>query len=225
MLRQKKALPRTIYQSMMKSSLTFAGYNILYGMARAGTDNSAHIGGVLGGFVLGWLLALPLDREIRLRETGRKLQLGLVTLGVLTGLGVAFTPRFDYRVKEVLAWDDTNQSFAPQETELLKQQEQSFKLLAQGKPDPAYVAWPPKPPWCLFYENWAKAVSNLQLAQDKSTARLQAGMLTIFQLKIASYRHLAAGVRAHDRDVIAGFAKRSDANVTREIEKLHAMSK
>ena len=47
------------------SALLFIAVNLLNGFTHAGIDNAAHIGGLLGGMLLGWMLALPLTREAR----------------------------------------------------------------------------------------------------------------------------------------------------------------
>lgn len=223
MLREKQSLPPSVYQSMMKSSLTFAGYNILYGMARTGIDNSAHLGGVAGGLVFGWLLALPLERTARAQLSRSRLQLGLVALLVLIGAGVLLTPRFGYRVRDELAWEDANSAFAPQETELLKQNEQSFNRVASGTPDPAYPDWI-ETKLVPFYEKWSQTLSALPLAPDKSTARTRDGLQAVLQLKLESYRHLAAGLRAHDPHAVTQYA-REDEQVTEEIRRFQATLK
>jgi rhomboid protease GluP len=41
--------------TLLLSTLTFIGYNVLFGFTQAGIDNAAHIGGVLSGFIIGFL--------------------------------------------------------------------------------------------------------------------------------------------------------------------------
>jgi len=94
MLRQRRGLPRTIVQSLTKSTVLFAIYNLAFGLANPAIDNAAHLGGFAGGLGFGWLLALPLDPAVRARETKRRLLLGGVALVVLVAAGVIVTPRF-----------------------------------------------------------------------------------------------------------------------------------
>jgi rhomboid protease GluP len=94
MLRERQGLPRTIVQSLTKSTVLFAFYNLVFGLASPGIDNAAHLGGFGGGLVFGWLLALPLDPAVRAREMKGRLLVASVVLVALVAAGVAFTPRF-----------------------------------------------------------------------------------------------------------------------------------
>jgi len=51
------SLPRAAMSGMLRSVVTFVGYNLFFGAVIAGTDNAAHIGGVLMGLLLGALIA------------------------------------------------------------------------------------------------------------------------------------------------------------------------
>jgi rhomboid protease GluP len=51
------SLPRAAMTGMLRSVVTFVGYNLFFGAVIAGTDNAAHIGGVLMGLLLGALIA------------------------------------------------------------------------------------------------------------------------------------------------------------------------
>lgn len=49
------------------SAIVFIAYNLLNGARAQGIDNAAHLGGLIGGFVMGYLLSRPLtpDRDRR----------------------------------------------------------------------------------------------------------------------------------------------------------------
>ena len=63
----KLPIPRAAMRSTLKSLLIFAGYNLLYGL-RPGTDNSAHLGGLVSGLALGAVLAKLLTDPPEVRE-------------------------------------------------------------------------------------------------------------------------------------------------------------
>ncbi len=53
----KLPIPKQATRGIMRSLVAFAGYNLLFGAVGAGIDNSAHIGGLLTGLILGAVLA------------------------------------------------------------------------------------------------------------------------------------------------------------------------
>jgi rhomboid protease GluP len=59
-------------QGTLKSLLIFAGYNLFFGAAIPGIDNSAHIGGLLAGLALGAVLAKHLVAPPEVRDGWRR---------------------------------------------------------------------------------------------------------------------------------------------------------
>jgi rhomboid protease GluP len=71
--------------STMKSLLLFAGYNLFFGAIRAGTDNSAHLGGLAAGLAIGAALAKSVTSPVEVRESwsrGVFAAVGLMLLGL-----------------------------------------------------------------------------------------------------------------------------------------------
>jgi membrane associated rhomboid family serine protease len=58
-------------KSTLKSLLTFAGYNLFFGTVVSGIDNSAHIGGLVCGLILGAALARHLTAPLDERNSWR----------------------------------------------------------------------------------------------------------------------------------------------------------
>jgi rhomboid protease GluP len=65
MVNPKTRIPASIAAAERNSALIFIFYNLINGFALANIDNAAHIGGLLGGMAMGWLLARPVDVEAR----------------------------------------------------------------------------------------------------------------------------------------------------------------
>ena len=216
MLREKQGLPPGVYKPMMKSTLGFAAYNLFYGM-RAGVDNSAHLGGLVGGFALGWLLALPVDREARLGRTRQKLQLGLGALAVMVAAGVFLTPRFNYSVADELKWDAVEKDFGPKESEFLEHHQKALPGLKRGSNGPAHAEWMAAN-LVPLYEQWGRRLQALSLAPGRLTAVRRDAVIKIFRLRLDCYRHLIAGLQAHQPGAIDRYSQEED-EIGKEIDK------
>jgi rhomboid protease GluP len=57
-------VPASVAAAQRNTALIFIAYNLFFGL-HAGIDNAAHIGGLIGGFAMGWALARPVDAEAR----------------------------------------------------------------------------------------------------------------------------------------------------------------
>ncbi len=65
----KLPIPKQAMRGTMKSLITFAGYNLVFGAVGAGIDNSAHVGGLVAGLILGAVFAkhLTSPSDVRAR--------------------------------------------------------------------------------------------------------------------------------------------------------------
>ena len=64
-------IPKQAVQRTLRSLLMFAGYNLFFGAVGAGIDNSAHLGGLVAGLVLGAVLAKHLTESEEVRKHWR----------------------------------------------------------------------------------------------------------------------------------------------------------
>ena len=64
-------ISRQAIQGTLRSLLVFAGYNLFFGAAVPGIDNSAHIGGLVAGLALGAVLAKHLTAPAEVRDRWR----------------------------------------------------------------------------------------------------------------------------------------------------------
>jgi rhomboid protease GluP len=79
-------VPATVVARHRSTALVFIAYSLLNGFTHRGIDNACHMGGLAGGFVMGWLLARPLSPAAREEESRWALSAAL-GLAALTTVG------------------------------------------------------------------------------------------------------------------------------------------
>jgi membrane associated rhomboid family serine protease len=97
-------VPPTIVRAHWLSTTVFVGFNLVSGALQTGVDNAAHVGGLLSGLALGWLLMRPLDAASRTSFPVRQgaAALALTALAVLAalwqvrGIGARLAPPEQY---------------------------------------------------------------------------------------------------------------------------------
>ncbi len=64
-----KLIPQSMRKAMLQSIGIFVGYNILYGAKSDATDNAAHLGGLVSGFVIGYIYYFSIKQPAKLGRT------------------------------------------------------------------------------------------------------------------------------------------------------------
>jgi rhomboid protease GluP len=129
--------PGETLRRMMRSLLTFAGYNLLFGAAIPGIDNSAHIGGLVMGLALGAILAPHLTESPDRRLAYERV---LFTAGafLLIGFGIFVRQRNDYvtafqRASQALDQGQTDRAIAELEHAAVKKPNDRIALELLGR--------------------------------------------------------------------------------------------
>lgn len=78
-------IPKQVRQSLLQSIGLFVVYNLVYGL-KGGVDNAAHIGGLLSGFVIGYIYAFGIKKE----KQQQQLQ-WIVPAVIIITLGIAYS--------------------------------------------------------------------------------------------------------------------------------------
>ena len=91
-LRRRAELPSLLVKGLRNNALQFIGLTALIGFGIPGIDNFAHLGGFLGGLLLGAIGSLPLEAAARKAEFPRRLALTLISaillIGAAAGVGI-----------------------------------------------------------------------------------------------------------------------------------------
>jgi rhomboid protease GluP len=191
---------------MMGSSLAFAGYNILFGFSVRGIDNAAHLGGLVGGFALGWLLALPVDERARRRLGVPRILAGLAALAVICTAGVRFTPRFDFRVADELAMREVLREFGPRERQFAAEHERAIAALQRDGDTAAFADWTTRVA-VPFYKEWRARLAALELDPGRATDARRARLVEALGMKRDAYRDLTVDLRAGRHDAFQRFTE------------------
>jgi rhomboid protease GluP len=76
------SLPRTMIAGTLRSVITFAAYNLIFGAMWGRTDNACHVGGLVTGLILGTLIAvIAPDRNAILQRLAVIVMVALIVLG------------------------------------------------------------------------------------------------------------------------------------------------
>jgi rhomboid protease GluP len=98
--KRQTRVPLAVIRAHWLSTLAFVLFSLIGGALQTGIDNAAHVGGLIAGFALGWILARPLEAaalrpSLSLRQllcaAGVLLTLAIAALWEVGGLGSQLT--------------------------------------------------------------------------------------------------------------------------------------
>ena len=93
LLFQNDSFPKVTSKPLMSSMMTCVAFNIYFGLTNKHISNSAHIGGLVSGFVLGAIVCRPLDLQRRSRQTLPRILAGIVIAFGLVAAGIHLIPK------------------------------------------------------------------------------------------------------------------------------------
>jgi rhomboid protease GluP len=126
---QRGSVPAEVFREMRSGTLGFLGYSLFAGFAIAGIDNAAHLGGLLGGFVLGAALAEPVQAQRPVRWLGPRALAGSVAVVLIGAALWRMTPDVAHEIEVDTLYQQTVQRFALEEQELQREQSQLMEAV------------------------------------------------------------------------------------------------
>ena len=170
LVREKRRFPQGVFRPMIRSTIGFAIYNLIFGSVYQGIDNSAHVGGFVMGIVLGLAMALPIDGPERTRQLTPRFLVGALLTVAMVIAGITFTPRFNYHFREELAWSDAITPYLSQEKDIETRFSQVVADYRQGSLTETELGWVSST--CIpFYSQWLDAARALKLTPGLETAK------------------------------------------------------
>lgn len=208
MLREKHGLPKAVTHPLLKSTLGFAGYNLIYGATQQQIDNVCHAGGFAAGLVLGWLIAPPLDPRARLAAGPARFWTAAAAGCVLMAIGVAETPRYSYIPADRATLEDVVHQSGRDEAALLQKQSDLLTRADDGDPKAVLdletfaqkVAVP-------FYDLWLAKLNALRLRRGYESEDRRVGLSGAIRRRLGCYHRLLRDLKAKDSRALENFER------------------
>lgn len=89
----RQTFPRAVVQPLTNSTAAFIAYNIFFGLTQKNISNSAHIGGLISGLLIGMVVARPMEASRRRRQLWPRLIGGLLVSAATAGAAIQAIPK------------------------------------------------------------------------------------------------------------------------------------
>lgn len=127
-------IPKKVRESLLKSIGIFVLYNLAYGL-KSGIDNAAHAGGLVSGFIIGYLYVIMIKAEKKERPAN-----WVIPLIVIATIGISFafldakklSPSENEKLKAELKSESfkDNDQFVAKANEFFKLEEKALAVLS-----------------------------------------------------------------------------------------------
>lgn len=196
-LRQKHAIPKSILKELQSSSIGFVAYNVIYGFSIAGIDNAAHLGGLFGGTVLGYVAAMPLEVNVRKAALPQRLLQTCAVFAVLAASLYALTPRAVY--VEYFRYVDY---FATKEEEAVTAQNDISDRVHADQLTAEAAAEQLETEALARWEEVRAKGQAVRLPKKSVYHRTRDGLVEYARLMTESLRKVIAGIRADNEELV-----------------------
>lgn len=105
-LQHRDKLPKVLSKQMISGLGLFIIYALIQGFGKQGIDNAAHIGGLLGGCLLAYILPERFDLEHYRRNVLRRFAAGLVLASAITTAVAIEAPRASLDMSRIFASEE-----------------------------------------------------------------------------------------------------------------------
>lgn len=220
-LRGDTGVPGFIAARYRASSLGFIFYNVVFGLFGAHIDNAAHIGGLVSGALMGFLLARPgvvgpASGAQPRRSWPGLAAAGLLAAAVLGGAGYGLEQAREHRLLED-RFVRMVRHLPYHEQSVLAEFAGLARDLGQGRIDAQRFANALEgqvlPRWDALYRNY----EALPLDANSAVLPLRDALLGYLESRRVQCRLLVAGARGSDPDLVA----KSTAQAARVVEQLN----
>ena len=221
----RNGVPRSVMTEHRNSTLIFAGYSLFYGAANAGVDNAAHVGGLVGGFLVGLLLARPLDERRLSNRGGFRLLLAAVAAVLVLAASLMPLVNASDIVRARQSYELALLGFDAREESAMQAMRDAIALATPDTPENNAIAARAimanvAPKWAEMY----RQVAAHPLAESDPQAHRQQLLMRYLDGR-RRYCELLARSVLEDSQALHEQAVAAEAESTQAVEELNALSK
>ena len=195
---QPSSFPKGTAQMLLRSSLAFVAYNMIYGFSHSGISNSAHLGGLVGGFLLGLILSRPLDLQRRAGQAMPRFVLGGLASILVISMGVYYLPKCDLDMNAERAFDAARKSFGTEEENVNKAFSGLLDQAHKGVLSDADMALRLESQVIPVWDKIENQISAINVSKDSASKSLHDMLVEFSHTRRDSYIALRDGLRNGD---------------------------
>jgi rhomboid protease GluP len=216
-LLQRGAIPSVVFSKLGAVAGSFIAYNIMYGAAHAGIDNTAHLGGLVGGAAAGALLLRPLI-PARPSDPRRPVLItaGACALSLIVVLALPRPLAFDAIVKTFGAGENTAINSYNALVEKLNANQLNYQETANQLEYTILPAW----------RQTRRALESQSAAwrRKQPTTPVQERLLALLERVVVVRDHgwtrMVSALRASDRQAFIEGSRTMEANMKEVMEEI-----
>jgi len=198
LLFQRAAFPTGAVARLLRSTTGFVLLNIVFGFSVTGISNAAHLGGLASGFILGAVMARPLNPERRRRQTIPKLLAG-VTLGTaMTVAGIALIPKASPQQRAEVDYPMVLSELAPDQARAETAADTLFAQLKSGQLKEEQFADRLDQQVIPIWTHIAARLEAIPIAKDSQQHASYQAAVRGSEIIRDTYSQLSAGLRSKD---------------------------
>lgn len=201
----RERVPKAMVQQLLTSQGVFVAIMLVQGFARSGIDNAAHVGGLVAGAALAWVLVELIDEAAGATHRRRQQVLALGLVAVMVG-GLTWTAKPGVDHRQLFQSQSALQDLLPR----LRAAEDAFqadvKAQREGRMSEAQLVDAMEQRHIPAYREVVQAVNDLKpdasMTRLRDIGELYTALLEVMTLEVDKYRGKVAVPQASARQAV-----------------------
>ena len=212
-------LPGAIVRAHRLSTLLFIAFNLVLGALNPSVDNAAHVGGLLTGLMLGWMLARPLDNRHARPVAAQQWAATCAFAAAVLIIGGAYIGATKSAAETPSGWFRNNAWYADKEGGVVRAEVALASQWQAGLISPEQYVQGMRRDVLPFYEDAEKRISRTAPARASNEERDYSTLLLNY---VTRRREWLQSVVDNAEDMDAGEAQRT-AELSRRTDRAQAV--